>query len=91
MGHIQVKARIKAFGAVKWIISPSASHTLFMKSAADAFPEAKVVASTTAASKFSKVCFPALLRVVLPLIRSPPESYYPINFLRKKERSPYML
>lgn len=52
----KVQEQVEAMGGrVRWIVSGSAYHTLFMRSAVGAFPDAKVVASTGAAYKLAKV------------------------------------
>ena len=52
-------------GEVKWIVTGSAYHTMFVKSAKEAFPEAKVVAPTGAKYKLAKVVLIAPVLVAL--------------------------
>jgi hypothetical protein len=42
-------------GEVAYIMSPCSAHTLWMKSAKDVFPTAKIIASSGAADKFAKL------------------------------------
>mmetsp|Transcript_17854 Transcript_17854/g.32371 ORF Transcript_17854/g.32371 Transcript_17854/m.32371 type:complete len:896 (+) Transcript_17854:52-2739(+) len=51
----EMKAYLDARGKVEWIVSPSNAHTTFMKSATEAYPDAKVIAGWTASIKLEKV------------------------------------
>mmetsp|Transcript_33105 Transcript_33105/g.72109 ORF Transcript_33105/g.72109 Transcript_33105/m.72109 type:complete len:902 (-) Transcript_33105:130-2835(-) len=51
----EAKAWLDKLGRVDFIVSPSASHTSFVKSATEAYPSARVIASLPASIKVGKV------------------------------------
>eukprot|EP00929_Paragymnodinium_shiwhaense_P117881 TRINITY_DN8934_c1_g1_i1.p1 TRINITY_DN8934_c1_g1~~TRINITY_DN8934_c1_g1_i1.p1 ORF type:complete len:412 (+),score=79.99 TRINITY_DN8934_c1_g1_i1:123-1358(+) len=65
--HDKVKLWLKSLGKVEFIVTGSAFHTLYIKNCADAFPDAKIIASTPAAAKLAKAkCRPIEYRYDVP-------------------------
>lgn len=52
--HDKVRAWLKSLGKVEYIVTGSAFHTLYIKQCAEAYPDAKIIASTPAAAKLKK-------------------------------------